>query len=217
MITKSEEDYIKEIYSLQEELQTEVSTNIIAEKINAKASSVTDMLQKLARKKLLVYKKYKGVKLNSTGNKIALSIIRKHRLWETFLVKKLNFTWDEVHEIAEQLEHIHSDRLIKQLDEFLNFPIVDPHGHPIPNSKGEFEKIKTILLNQLKIGSQGIFVGVKDSSDTFLKYLSANNLSIGCKIRVIHKETFDNSLKIEIENKQFNISESVAKNLYLKN
>ncbi len=216
MLTKSEENYIKEIYTLETEHRTDVNTNLIAEKIEAKASSVTDMLKKLAKKDLLVYQKYKGVKLNNEGKKIALSIVRKHRLWETFLFEKLNFEWDEVHEIAEQLEHIHSEKLTNQLDAFLNYPKVDPHGDPIPDANGKISTIKTICLSQLKIGETGVFIEVKNDSEKFLKYLTKNNLTLGTIIKVIDKEEFDNSLKIEIENKQFNISEDVIKNIYLK-
>lgn len=216
MLTKSEENYIKEIYALEQKFNTEVNTNLIAEKITTKASSVTDMLKKLAKKDLLIYQKYKGVKLNVKGKNIALSIIRKHRLWETFLVKKLKFTWDEVHEIAEQLEHIHSEKLTDQLDAFLNYPITDPHGEPIPNKRGEYIKLKTICLNKLKVNEKGILAEVKNDSDKFLKFLTKNNITIGCSIKVIYKEEFDSSIQIEIDKTQFNISENVVKNLYLK-
>ncbi len=216
MLTKSEENYIKEIYAL-EQINTEgVSTNLIAQKIETKASSVTDMLKKLAKKELINYQKYKGVKLNAEGKKIALSVVRKHRLWETFLVNKLNFSWDEVHDIAEQLEHIQSEKLTNQLDAFLNFPKVDPHGDPIPDVNGEFIAIKTVCLNELEVGEKGVFVEVKNDSEKFLKFLTKNNITIGSEIKVIDKEVFDDSYTIEIGEKQFNISESVIKNIYLK-
>lgn len=216
MLTKSEENYIKEIYALEQQYKAAISTNLIAEKMNTKASSVTDMLKKLAHKNVLIYQKYKGVKLNNTGKKIALSVLRKHRLWETFLVEKLNFSWDKVHEIAEQLEHIQSEKLTKQLDAFLNFPKVDPHGDPIPDSNGDFSTINSICLSQLKIGESGVFIEVKNDSEKFLKFLTKNNITIGTTIKVIDKEAFDNSIKIEIDKEQFNISESVIKNIYLK-
>ncbi len=216
MPTKSEENYIKEIYALEQKCNAEVSTNLIAEKLSAKASSVTDMLKKLSKKDLLIYQKYVGVKLNSKGREIALSVIRKHRLWETFLVEKLNFSWSEVHEIAEQLEHIQSEKLTDQLDSFLNFPTTDPHGEPIPNKNGEFTRIKTICLDELKEGNTGVFVEVRNDSDKFLKFLTKNSIIIGCSIKVIDKEDFDNSITIEIDDKQFSISEGVVQNLYLK-
>jgi DtxR family Mn-dependent transcriptional regulator len=216
MLTKSEENYIKEIYTLEQECNSEVNTNLIAEKVATKASSVTDMLKKLDKKKLLIYQKYKGVKLNVRGKKIALSVIRKHRLWETFLVDKLNFTWDEVHDIAEQLEHIESDKLIDRLDAFLNFPETDPHGDPIPNKKGKFKKTGTVCLSELKIEEEGVFIEVKNDSEDFLKFLNKKNITIGSSIKIIDKEDFDNSVKIEINKDQFFISENVVKNLYLK-
>jgi DtxR family Mn-dependent transcriptional regulator len=216
MLTKSEENYIKGIYALEQVHKIEVNTNLISNKINAKASSVTDMLKKLAKKDLLTYQKYKGVKLNNKGNKIALSVIRKHRLWETFLYEKLNFSWDEVHEIAEQLEHIRSEKLTNQLDVFLNYPKFDPHGDPIPDVNGQFSTIESVCLSQLEIGEVGVFIEVKNDSEKFLKFLSKNNITIGTKIKVIDKEEFDNSIKIEINKKQFSISENVINNLYLK-
>lgn len=216
MLSKSEENYIKEIYALEQKYKTDVNTNLLAEKIKTKASSVTDMLKKLAKKDLLIYQKYKGVKLNTKGEKTALSVIRKHRLWETFLAEKLDFSWDEVHDIADQLEHIHSEKLTNQLDIFLNFPKVDPHGNPIPDANGKLTTIDTVCLDKFEIEEEGIFVEVKDESENFLKYLTKNNIIIGAKIKVLDKEEFDNSFKIEINKNQFNISENVIKNLHLK-
>lgn len=216
MLSNTEENYIKQVFSLEEEIGKEVSTNLIAKKMSTKASSVTDMIQRLASKKLVIYKKYKGASLTKKGRGVALSIVRKHRLWETFLVQKLDFLWDEVHEIAEQLEHIKSEKLTNNLDKFLGYPTVDPHGDPIPNVNGEITKIKTTCLTEFEVGGKGVFVGVKNASDDFLKYLSHNKIVIGCRIKVIYKEAFDHSIKIEINKNQFNISENVAKNLYLK-
>ena len=135
MFSQAEENYVKAIYALDTQTKKGVSTNLIAKKLQTKASSVTDMLQKLSGKRLVDYKKYHGVQLSKKGKKIAASVIRKHRLWETFLVRKLHFSWDEVHDIAEQLEHIQSERLIDGLDAFLEFPTVDPHGDPIPDKE----------------------------------------------------------------------------------
>ncbi len=216
MLSKSEENYLKEIYALSESSKEVVNTSLLANKLATKSPSVTEMLKKLAKKNLLKYEKYKGVKLNTQGKSIALGIIRKHRLWETFLVDKLNFNWDEVHVIAEQLEHIQSDQLTDRLDEFLGFPTMDPHGDPIPNKKGQVIKINKTPLFNMGISEEGVFIGVKSSSDSFLKYLSKNNISIGCKIKIISIEDFDNSLKIEINNLRFNISKDVAQNLYME-
>ncbi len=216
MLSQTEENYLKEIYTLEEIFDQGVSTNSIAEKLQTKASSVTDMIQKLSNKGLVIYQKYKGSRLSSKGRSKAILIIRKHRLWETFLVEKLNFPWDEVHDIAEQLEHIKSEKLTNRLDAFLGFPTLDPHGHPIPNENGKIIKMNSIILADLKIKEEGVFVGVKDSSDDFLKYLNKKNIAIGDKLKVIDIEPFDNSFRIDSNSKQLTISENVAKNLYLK-
>lgn len=213
----TEENYLKTIYKFSLTHEKGASTNSIAKALNTKASSVSDMLKKLAIKNLINYKKYYGVTLTEKGEQIALSIIRNHRLWEVFLVDKLNFKWDEVHDLAEELEHIKSEKLINNLDSYLNFPALDPHGDPIPTKNGKIRSVKMIDLSQLKINEEGVFVHVKDSSDKFLKYLSKNQLEIGTKIKVLDKEAFDNSFKISYNNQQLIISENVAKNLYLKN
>src|SRR5688572_13378763 len=157
------------------------------------------MLKKLKNQKLLIYEKYKGFKLTQEGRKIALQIIRKHRLWEYFLVEKLHFSWDEVHEVAEELEHIKSDQLIKRLDAFLDYPKMDPHGDPIPDEYGNVTNVEKVLLSNVKVQQQGIVVGVKDSSSEFLRYLDKLNISLGTSIKVLEKETFDNSLNVEID------------------
>ena len=175
MYSQAEENYLKTIYTLERNFSNEVSTNLIASKIKTKASSVTDMLKKLAKKDLVVYKKYQGVYLTEHGRLSALEVIRKHRLWECFLVQKLQFNWDEVHDIAEQLEHVKSEALINKLDAFLKFPKLDPHGDPIPDAHGRTILNKTVSIIDMKIGSAGIFVGVKDSSATFLQYLNKKN------------------------------------------
>ena len=216
MFSQAEENYLKAIYALEIDTGKGVSTNLIAEKVLSKASSVTDMLQRLAEKELVIYKKYQGVRLSDKGRKIASNIVRKHRLWETFLVDKLHFSWDEVHDVAEQLEHIKSEKLIQQLDSFLEFPTHDPHGDPIPDKDGNFTKRKKIKLSQLNENEQSILLGVEDSSDNFLKYLNKKNISIGNTIRVLSKEPFDNSMEIEIDNTKFSITEEVATNLLVK-
>ncbi|MEZ4840259.1 MAG: metal-dependent transcriptional regulator [Flavobacteriaceae bacterium] len=216
MFSQAEENYLKAIYALEIDTGKGVSTNLIAKKVLSKASSVTDMLQRLAEKELVIYKKYQGVKLSDKGRKIASNIVRKHRLWETFLVDKLHFSWDEVHDVAEQLEHIKSEKLIQQLDSFLEFPTHDPHGDPIPDKDGNLTKRKKIKLSQLNENEQSILLGVEDSSDNFLKYLNKKNISIGNTIRVLSKEPFDNSMEIEIDNTQFSITEEVATNLLVK-
>ena len=217
MYSQAEENYLKTIYALEKNFSNEVSTNLIASKVNTKASSVTDMLKKLAKKDLVVYKKYQGVYLTEQGRLSALGVIRKHRLWECFLVQKLQFNWDEVHDIAEQLEHVKSEALINKLDAFLKFPKLDPHGDPIPDAHGRTILNKTISINDMKIGSAGIFVGVKDSSASFLQYLNKKNLALGDRIKVIDIEPYDSSYHIETKTHRLVITNSVAENLYLKN
>lgn len=215
MTTLSEENYLKAIYHLEKQINDAVSTNAIAEQIDTKASSVTDMVKKLAEKELANYIKYQGVSLTEEGRLTARSVIRKHRLWETFLVNKLNFSWDEVHEIAEQLEHIKSEKLINKLDDFLENPTHDPHGDPIPDKQGNYTTIKSNSILEFKIGNQGILISVKDSSDAFLKYLNKNELALGDMIKVVEFEPFDESFTIETKSKTMTISKNVAENLYL--
>ena len=215
-MTYSEENYLKTIYHLTSMTEEAISTNAIAEKMDTKASSVTDMLKKLAEKDLLNYIKYQGVSLTENGKLAAKMIVRKHRLWETFLVEKLAFSWDEVHDIAEQLEHIKSEKLINKLDDFLGNPTEDPHGDPIPDADGRIVKIEKRLLFELEDNQSGICVGVKDTSSDFLKYLDKQEIALGSEIAILEKETFDNSFKIRVGNKEIMISNKIASNLYIQ-
>lgn len=211
----TEENYLKTIYHLQQQSNNSVSTNSISEALQTKAASVTDMLKKLADKQLINYEKYQGVTLTHYGQKNALSIIRKHRLWEVFLVEKLNFKWDEVHDVAEELEHIHSEKLINRLDEFLDFPEFDPHGDPIPNSKGEIKPVKLLPLNSLEIGKEGLISGFVNNTKEFLQYLDKMDLLLGKTITIADKVAFDGSLVILVNNTEKNISKEVAKNILI--
>ena len=215
-MTFSEENYLKTIYHLTTISDSEVSTNAIAEKMETKASSVTDMLKKLAEKDFINYKKYQGVSLTEKGSLSAKMIVRKHRLWEVFLVEKLDFSWDEVHDIAEQLEHIKSEQLINKLDDFLGNPTEDPHGDPIPNANGQIISVEKQLLSELNEKQLGICVGVKDTSSEFLKYLDKQEIALGSKIEIISKETFDLSLKIKVDSRELTISNKIASNLFVK-
>ena len=215
-MTFSEENYLKTIYHLTASLSTEISTNAIAEMMETKASSVTDMLKKLAEKDLVHYKKYQGVFLTPKGKLAAKMIVRKHRLWEVFLVEKLAFSWDEVHDIAEQLEHIKSEQLINRLDDFLGNPTEDPHGDPIPDANGQIIKVEKQLLSELSEKQSGICVGVKDTSSEFLKYLDKQGIALGSTIEILTKEVFDSSLKIKIDGKEVTISNKIATNLFVK-
>lgn len=216
MFSFSEENYLKAIFHLERSYKTGVSTNALAEEMETKASSVTDMVKKLAEKELVEYKKYQGVKLSQRGMETAVEVIRKHRLWEFFLVEKLRFSWDEVHEVAEQLEHIKSDKLIHELDRFLGFPQRDPHGDPIPDAQGNFSVSNQFLLAELEKGEEGVCVGVKDSSKEFLQYLDKNRISLGKEIKVMEKESFDQSMLIAFGGENIRISNRVSNNLYIK-
>jgi DtxR family Mn-dependent transcriptional regulator len=216
MYSLAEENYLKAIYHLEQESEEGVNTNAIAVRMATKPSSVTDMVQKLAEKKMLSYRKYKGTTLTPEGRKIAAGVIRKHRLWEVFLVDKLKFHWDEVHEIAEQLEHIHSEELIKRLDKYLGNPDFDPHGDPIPDKDGNVKPTEKKLLSELKKKQRGVCVGVKETSSEFLQYLDKRKITIGTKINVLGKEFFDGSMIIQVGRDQFFISKKIAENLYVQ-
>ncbi|RZJ73372.1 metal-dependent transcriptional regulator [Flavobacterium sp.] len=215
-MTFSEENYLKTIFHLTAIHDNDVSTNAIAEKMETKASSVTDMLKKLSDKELVSYKKYQGVSLTDKGLLAAKMIVRKHRLWEVFLVEKLDFNWDEVHDIAEQLEHIQSEQLINRLDDFLGNPTEDPHGDPIPDAHGRIVKVEKHLLSELEEGQSGICVGVKDTTSEFLQYLDKQKISLGTKITILAKESFDLSLRIDIGSSELTISNKIAGNLYVR-
>ena len=196
MFTLSEENYLKAIYHLESDSKKGISTNAIAKSLETKASSVTDMVKKLSEKQVVLYIKYQGVTLTEFGKKTAANIVRKHRLWEVFLVEKLNFSWDEVHDVAEQLEHIKSPKLINQLDALLGFPTHDPHGDPIPDKDGNVNTVDKILLSTFNKDESGVCVGVNDSSSEFLRFLDKKKITLGKKITVLEKEDFDDSLSI---------------------
>lgn len=216
MLTYTEENYIKTIYHLSGDENRDVSTNGISEVLKTKPASVTDMLRKLSDKSFINYVKYQGVTLTKKGKKEALQIIRKHRLWEVFLVDKLKFHWDEVHDIAEQLEHIQSPVLINRLEEFLGNPAFDPHGDPIPDQKGEIVLRKKHILSDMEVGFKGVVVGMLETSPAFLQYLDRLNICPGAKISIRDRITFDGSLEIFLqEDTKLVISFEVAKNLYV--
>ncbi len=217
----TEENYLKAIFKLEEKaLNKNVSTNDIALKLLMQPATVTDMIKRLFEKKLITYKKYHGVTLTDKGNKIALDVIRKHRLWEVFLVKKLNFKWDEVHEIAEQLEHIDSSVLISKLDDFLGNPKFDPHGDAIPDKKGNMLNLNSVPLSTITKKQTVIFCGVANHEAKFLQHLTHINLTIGNTITIQLINDFDSSYKVLI-NKKHNefLSEQVASSIlvYPKN
>ena len=215
--SNSVENYIKIISTLSGEKMKWVNTNDLAGKMNIKPSSVSDMIKKLDQKKLVNYQKYKGVRLTNEGSKLALNVIRKHRLWEVFLQDKLGFSWDEVHDIAEQLEHISSTELVKRLDKFLDFPKYDPHGDPIPDNEGNINLSRSYLLSNLEVGETGKLVRVDDSNSSLLQFLESKKLILGSEISLIEKFEYDGSIEIKIlgHGNNLNISREVSENLYL--
>ena len=215
MNTKSEEDYLKCLYHLQQGKKN-VSTNEIANYLSMKPSSVSDMLKKLAEKKLVYYLKYKGSSLTKKGELIALSVIRKHRLWETFLVNKLGFSWSKVHNIAEQLEHVNSEELIDKLDHFLAYPQIDPHGAPIPQKNGTIAELNQKLLSELKRGEEGIITGIKKGTPSLLNFLDMKNIKLGDQIQLISILEFDQSAEVIIHEKTINLSEKICSNLLIE-
>ncbi|MBL7690583.1 MAG: metal-dependent transcriptional regulator [Flavipsychrobacter sp.] len=200
MHTLSEENYLKAIYNLDKQGLAKITPTAISESLGNNPASVVDMLKKLVDKKLLQYEKSKGVKLTHTGQNVAISIVRKHRLWEAFLLEKLGYGWDEVHDIAEQLEHVYHPELADRLDKYLGFPKYDPHGDPIPKANGESAVSYKTLLAEIGEHKQCRVVAVKDTSTPFLQYLRKLNIGIGTTISVIEKIPFDGSLTISINN-----------------
>jgi DtxR family Mn-dependent transcriptional regulator len=216
-LSTAEENYLKAIFKVSEKAQKSASTNAIAKHLVTSAASVTDMLKRLAEKEYINYERYKGVTLTSEGGKLATQLIRKHRLWEVFLVKKLRFTWDQVHDIAEQLEHIQSNELIMRLDAYLDYPKFDPHGDPIPNADGKFTIRNQSPLSDMHKGQTGSLVGVKEHQSEFLQYLNKQNIKLGTIISILETISYDRSMRIVLDNKrEIQITEAVAQNLLIK-
>ena len=214
--TITEENYIKAIFHLQQGEGT-VSTNELAAELHTKAASVTDMLKKLKTKKLLSYERYKGVRLSAEGKKLALAIVRKHRLWEYFLVNTLQFGWDEVHEVAEELEHVSSKKLVEKLDVFLGHPKFDPHGDPIPDSHGKMAVQQQVNLIDLPINKAAEVSSVGSQSTELLELLKHKHIGIGTKLEVKRKFSFDHSIEIKLKNQNpFTISQQLAQALFVK-
>ncbi len=213
--TISEENHIKHIYHLQQEKGL-VNTNCLAESLRTKAASVTDMLKKLKTKKIVQYEPYKGFKLTDSGCKLALSVIRKHRLWEYFLSAKLGFEWDKVHEIAEQLEHINSTELINRLDDFLENPVMDPHGDLIPSRNGKMPVVKRNGLFAAPLNKTIVVCSISNQSPQMLEIMKHNKIAIGTKIKITKRFEFDNSIELKLNNnQQVVLSEQVAKNIFV--
>lgn len=215
-LSYAEENYLKALIKLSIPADKPVTTNAIAASLNTSAASVTDMLKKLSDKKLITYQRYQGASLTDEGHRLATSLIRKHRLWEVFLVQSLQMTWDEVHDIAEELEHIQSEPLIDRLDAFLGYPKFDPHGDPIPNSQGKYTLRSQMPLTDLPVGQSGMVIGVREDSSSFLKHLTEKGISLGKTATVITHDNYDHHLLLEIDNRDVNLSGQVAQHILVK-
>ncbi len=217
MASETEENYIKAIFKITEKNQGAANTNAIAAHLSTSAASVTDMLKRLSSKDYFHYEKYKGVYLTSKGIEMATQLIRKHRLWEVFLVDKLGFSWDQVHDIAEQLEHVDSDELIIKLDAYLGHPKYDPHGDPIPNAEGKFTLRNQVTLQSLEKNEKGTVVGVRENDTPFLQYLNHFNIKLGTKMQVLSHIDYDHSMKVLVDDTvELLLSHKACSNLFIK-
>lgn len=216
LTTSAEENYLKAIFKISEKDPGPVLTNALAAAMGTSAASATDMLKRLSEKQLVAYEKYRGVTLTPEGNRLATSLIRKHRLWEVFLVEKLGFAWDEVHDFAEQLEHVQGDNLTDRLDEYLNHPRFDPHGDPIPDAQGRWIRRPQVRLTTLSPGQKGIVTGVDDHTSPFLQYLDELGIALGVAIELLDRTAYDQSSKVRIAGKEYTLSEKASQNLFLR-
>lgn len=216
-LSTTEENYLKALFHITSETEGKhyAGTNELASYLNIKPASVNDMLKRLKEKQLVENEKYGKIQLTSSGKSLAVQIVRKHRLWETFLYEKLNFSWDEVHEVAEQLEHIDSPKLIEQLEKFLGYPEFDPHGDYIPTASGEIKKQKKTTLANIEVGKKCKLVAVKDSSASFLQYLVKIGLGISSEILVVGKQEFDSSIEIEVNQQRTVVSQKFSESVYV--
>ncbi len=217
MVSQTEENYLKALFHLTTETEgkQDAGTNELAVFLEVKPATVNDMLKKLKEKELVAYEKYGKIALTEKGRDYAVMVIRKHRLWETFLYEKLNFSWDEVHEVAEQLEHIQSKKLVEELERFLGFPEIDPHGDPIPNAKGQIKMVQRQTLAQIATGKTCKLVAIKDSSASFLQYALQLGLGLSTQIKIKNRHDFDGSLEIEINGKPSTVSQKFAENVFV--
>ena len=212
-LSKSEENYLKSIFNLSEFGNKQVTTNSISKILNIEPASVTDMIKKLSKKKLIYHEKYKGSTISKSGIKIALQIIRRHRLWEVFLYDKLNFKWDKIHDIAEELEHVSSEELIDNLDKFLKYPKIDPHGDPIPNKLGEVNFVDKISISDLNVNENGIVSRIINEDEEFFNLLKKLKIEIGTEVKIVDKIEYDESIEILINKKTVIISKDIANNI----
>ncbi len=218
MLSKNEEDYLKALFHLIASQENDrAGTNQLAQQLDVKPASANSMLKKLKTKGLVDYKKYGKLSLTSEGRVAALLLIRKHRLWETFLHQKLGFSWDEVHEVAEQLEHIRSEKLIEMLDRFLGFPESDPHGDPIPDAQGNMNIRTKKTLAEVQPGESCRIAGVKDTSAAFLQYLTQLGLRLDSQIKVLEIIDFDHSMRVALQDgREIHISEKFSQYVFVQ-
>jgi DtxR family Mn-dependent transcriptional regulator len=215
-LSYAEENYLKAIVQLIQPTEKTINTNSLAERLGTSAPSVTDMLKKLAAKHLITYERYQGASLTEEGLKLATSLVRKHRLWEVFLNQSLGMPWDEIHEIAEELEHIQSDYLIESLDKFLGNPKFDPHGDPIPNAQGKYTIRSQVALSDLQVGQSGKVVGVKDDNNAFLRHLSGKGIQLGKSIEVLARDAYDQSITFSMDDHRNDLPGPSAQNILVK-
>ena len=215
-LTYTEENYLKAIVKLVHPPEKTVSTNALAAHLSTSAPSVTDMLKKLSDKHLITYERYQGAALTGEGHRLATNLVRKHRLWEVFLNQSLGMSWDEVHEIAEELEHIQSDRLLEALDKFLGNPKFDPHGDPIPNAQGKYTMRTQVPLSQLQVGQAATVIAVKDDSPSFLQHLSGKGINLGKSIQVLAQDAYDQAITLSVDDRKTNLAGEAAKNILVK-
>jgi DtxR family Mn-dependent transcriptional regulator len=215
-LSYAEENYLKAIVQLIQPTEKTINTNALAERLGTSAPSVTDMLKKLSAKHLVTYERYQGVSLTEEGLKLATGLVRKHRLWEVFLNQSLGMPWDEIHEIAEELEHIQSDYLIESLDKFLGNPKFDPHGDPIPNAQGKYTIRAQVALSDLQVGQSGKVVGVKDDNNAFLRHLSGKGIQLGKSIEVLARDAYDQSITFSMDDHRNDLPGTSAQNILVK-
>lgn len=201
MLSPTEENYLKVIYNLTT-LRGEASVNEISKQLDIKMPTVNSMMKRLADKGLVHYESYKPLQLSNEGKRRAALIIRKHRLTEMYLVEKMGFGWEKVHQIAEQIEHIQSVEFFAKMDELLGYPKVDPHGSPIPDIHGVMRSDEYISLKDCKVGDTVTFMAVQPSSEELLKYLNSKKLELGMNITIIEVEPFDESITVHFDNKK---------------
>jgi len=200
MLSYTEENYLKAILHISSRIEDkkEAGTNELAQHLAVKPATVNNMLKKLKEKKLIHNERYGKIRLSVKGKSVALQVVRKHRLWETFLFEKLSFSWDEVHAVAEQLEHIQSEKLIERLDQFLGFPLFDPHGDPIPRKNGQIPEVSAVLLKEVALGKTVRVVAVRETQPGFLQYLEQLNIRIGTRLKVVGRVEFDESIQLKV-------------------